>query len=122
MSYCPNCGKLINDGDNFCSNCGYDIVGKKEKYTYAYRKDEDVKNDEVVVEATVVESKSKLIAGLLQLFVPFGIGRFYLGYNDIGVAQLILTFFGIGCLWTFIDGIYILCDGVSKDAKGVPLK
>lgn len=25
MIYCPNCRKQLNDGSNFCSNCGYKI-------------------------------------------------------------------------------------------------
>src|SRR6478752_4730177 len=31
--------------------------------------------------------KSKLVAGLLQIFLPFGIGRFYLGDTKTGVWQ-----------------------------------
>lgn len=26
MKYCPNCGTLLNEGDNVCSNCGYILV------------------------------------------------------------------------------------------------
>jgi hypothetical protein len=34
--------------------------------------------------------KQKIVAGLLQLFAGgFGAGRFYLGHNGIGVAQLL---------------------------------
>src|SRR5688572_11084900 len=29
--------------------------------------------------------KNKLVAGLLQIFLPFGIGRFYIGDTKIGV-------------------------------------
>ena len=25
MNYCPKCGNKINDGDKFCSNCGYKV-------------------------------------------------------------------------------------------------
>ena len=35
--------------------------------------------------------KSKIIAGLLQILLPFGIGRFYIGDTKIGVIQLIVT-------------------------------
>ncbi len=67
--------------------------------------------------------KSKLVAGLLQLLVPFGIGRFYLGDTGIGVAQLLVTVLtcGIGGLWSFIDGIVILATD-SRDAEGRPLR
>jgi TM2 domain-containing membrane protein YozV len=66
--------------------------------------------------------RSKVVAGLLQLFLPIGIGRLYAGHTGIGIAQLLLTlFFGIGMIWAFIDGIVILA-GRPTDAKGRPLR
>jgi TM2 domain-containing membrane protein YozV len=67
--------------------------------------------------------KSKLVAGLLQIFLPFGIGRFYLGDTKTGVWQLVVTVLtcGIGSLWSFIDGIIILATD-SKDQNGLPLR
>jgi len=67
--------------------------------------------------------KSKLVAGLLQLLLPLGIGRMYAGYTGIGVAQLVVTIVtcGIGGLWPFIDGIIILATD-SKDADGYMLR
>ena len=65
-----------------------------------------------------------MAAGLLQIFLGgFGIGRFYLGYTGIGVAQLIITICtcGIGAIWGFIDGILILTGSVSTDSNGNPL-
>jgi hypothetical protein len=65
--------------------------------------------------------RSKTVAGLLQLFLPFGVGRLYSGHTGIGVAQLVLTlFFGIGAIWAFIDGIVILA-GRPTDPRGRPL-
>ncbi len=67
--------------------------------------------------------KQKLIAGLLQILLPFGIGRFYMGDTGTGVAQLLVTIFtcGIGALWPFIDGIIILT-GEPNDSQGRPLR
>jgi hypothetical protein len=67
--------------------------------------------------------KQKLVAGLLQILVPLGIGRFYMGQTGMGVAQLLVTIFtcGIGGLWSFIDGIVILA-GDPKDEYGRPLR
>jgi TM2 domain-containing membrane protein YozV len=66
--------------------------------------------------------RSKVVAGLLQLFLPIGIGRLYAGHTGIGVAQLLLTlFFGIGMIWAFIDGIVILA-GRPTDGHGRPLR
>jgi hypothetical protein len=67
--------------------------------------------------------KQKLVAGLLQILIPLGIGRFYMGQTSMGVAQLLVTIFtcGIGALWPFIDGIVILT-GDPKDEHGRPLR
>ena len=66
--------------------------------------------------------RSKVLAGLLQLFLPIGIGRMYAGHTGIGVAQLLLTlFFGLGMVWAFIDGIVILA-GRPTDGRGRPLR
>ena len=68
--------------------------------------------------------KSRVVAGILQLCLAgFGIGRFYLGYTGIGVAQLLVTIFtcGFGAIWGMIDGIMILTGSVQTDADGRPL-
>ena len=67
--------------------------------------------------------KSKLIAGLLQILLPLGIGRMYMGQTGLGVAQLAVTLVtcGLGALWPFIDGIIILV-GDQRDAQGRPLR
>ncbi|WP_028642296.1 TM2 domain-containing protein [Nocardioides sp. URHA0020] len=67
--------------------------------------------------------KQKLVAGLLQILIPLGIGRFYIGDTKTGVWQLIVTVLtcGIGGLWPFIDGIIILATD-SKDVNGLPLR
>lgn len=63
----------------------------------------------------------KVVAGVLQLLLPFGIGRFYSGHTGIAIAQLLLSFIGIGVLWAFIDGIVILA-GHPTDPHGRPLR
>jgi len=64
-----------------------------------------------------------MIAGLLQIFVPFGIGRFYTGHTGLGIAQLAVAVLtcGAGSLWSFIDGILILTGKVT-DPQGRPLR
>ena len=67
--------------------------------------------------------KQKLVAGLLQILLPLGIGRMYMGDVGLGVAQLVVTLVtcGIGALWPFIDGIIILV-GDPVDSDGRPLR
>jgi TM2 domain-containing membrane protein YozV len=71
--------------------------------------------------------KSKVVAGLLQLLGLVGIvgiGRIYLRYTGLGVAQLIvgLATCGIGAVvWGIIDAVLILTDKV-RDPQGRPLR
>ncbi len=67
--------------------------------------------------------KSKLVAGLLQILIPLGIGRFYIGDSRTGVFQLLVTIFtcGVGAIWPFIDGIMMLV-GDPVDQSGRPLR
>jgi TM2 domain-containing membrane protein YozV len=74
-----------------------------------------------------LSEKSKVVAGLLQLLGLFGlvgIGRIYLGYTGLGVAQLLVGLFtcGIGAIiWGIIDAVMILGDKV-RDPQGRPLR
>lgn len=72
-----------------------------------------------------LSDKSKLVAGLLQIFVgSFGIGRFYLGYTTIGVLQIVVTAvtcLTLGWIWPLIDGIMIIT-GKVPDAQGRTLR
>jgi TM2 domain-containing membrane protein YozV len=65
--------------------------------------------------------KSKLAAGLLQILLPFGIGRFYTGHIGIAVAQLLLSVLWIGIIWSIIDGVLILAQG-GTDRQGLQLR
>lgn len=113
MKYCSNCGAEIKEGAAFCPKCGTKVGAKKA-----------AEGTVVNGASTNVQPKSRVAAGLLQIFLGgFGVGRFYLGYTGIGVAQLLVSVFtcGIGAIWPFIDGILILTGSVSTDADGNPL-
>jgi TM2 domain-containing membrane protein YozV len=74
-----------------------------------------------------LSDKSKVVAGLLQLIGLFGlvgIGRIYLGYTGLGIAQLVVGIVtcGIGAVvWGIIDAILLLTDKV-RDPQGRPLR
>jgi TM2 domain-containing membrane protein YozV len=81
-------------------------------------------------------AKSKLAAGLLGIFLgAFGVHRFYLGFNNIAIAQLAVGVIGLillpftcglifigASIWGLIDGIMILTGSISADATGRPLR
>ncbi len=63
--------------------------------------------------------KSKVTAGVLQIVLPFGTGRFYTGHIGIAFAQLAVVVFtcGIGAVWPIVDGIVLLANG-GTDPQG----
>lgn len=63
--------------------------------------------------------KSRVITALLQILLPFGIGRMYSGRVGLGVTQMLVTVLtcGAGGIWSMIDGIVILI-GQPKDGDG----
>jgi TM2 domain-containing membrane protein YozV len=65
----------------------------------------------------IVSDKNRVLAGVLN-FIP-GFGRFYLGYSSIGLLQFMLTpCFGIGWIWSIIDGVGILAGACPEDGYG----
>lgn len=69
--------------------------------------------------------KSKLTAGLLGILLgAWGVHRFYLGYVNVGLLQILVSLLtcGIGGLWGFIEGIMILTGSIHMDAQGNPLR
>jgi TM2 domain-containing membrane protein YozV len=74
-----------------------------------------------------LSEKSKLVAGLLQLIGLFGlvgIGRIYLGYTGLGIAQLVVGLLtcGLGAIiWGIIDAVLLFTDKV-RDPEGRPLR
>jgi len=67
----------------------------------------------------VKSNKSRVAAGLLQIFIP-GVGRMYLGYAAYGVVQFVLSIAtcGVLWLWSLIDGIIMLTGGLKLDGYG----
>lgn len=71
-----------------------------------------------------LSDRSKLTAGLLGLFLGcFGLGRAYLGYNTVAIAQIVVTWltFGVGVIWPLVDAVFILA-GRIPDAQGRRLR
>ncbi|MEU8639827.1 DUF1707 domain-containing protein [Amycolatopsis sp. NPDC048633] len=66
--------------------------------------------------------RSKTVAGVLQIVLPFGVGRFYTGQVGLGLLQLLVVLMtGVGVIWPIVDGIVLLRDG-GLDAQGRPLR
>jgi TM2 domain-containing membrane protein YozV len=130
MIFCNSCGAQNASNVNFCSHCGAALVGvfAQQQQPQQPQQAQQFQPPQIEIQGVVLplgyQQKSKMVAGLLQLFVPFGIGRFYLGYTNIGIAQAIVTAVtcGVGAIWEFVDGILILMGNVKIDGNGYPLK
>jgi len=133
---CVHCGVPPSNGRNFCQNCGAAtdpnaVICVTCGVTLANRM-----ADAGILQAGAGD-KSKMAAGILGIVVGgFGVHNFYLGNNGKGVAQLLLTVFGIvlSCvyigvfmvmaayIWGLIEGVMILTGSIDSDAEGKPLK
>lgn len=112
--FCANCGFQLEDNSEFCPSCGTNQNGGGNPQQ---NMNNNTNNNS--------QAKSKLVAGLLGLFLGgWGIHNFYLGYTNKGITQIFVTIFtcGIGSLWGFIEGIMILAGNINCDSDGVPLK
>jgi TM2 domain-containing membrane protein YozV len=106
-------------------------TSKKQKPIEPEVMDEkDVKRNQSQTFNPQTEPKSKLVAGLLGIFVgSLGIHNFYLGYTNRGVIQLLLSTVGsivivgpiIAGVWGLIEGIQILSGTINTDANGTKL-
>lgn len=152
---CPRCGAVItDDASRFCTTCGgaLEVAQQPQQpvndQSMNYQQQQQPVNNQNMnyqqpqqgynpnpgyqqpqqqyqQQNYGTEQKSKLVAGLLGLFLgAWGVHNFYLGNTGRGVAQIIVTIVtcGIGALWGLIEGIMILTGSINKDAKGIPLK
>lgn len=83
-------------------------------------------------QAVAENSKSKVLAGLLGVFLGWlGVHRFYLGYKRLGAVMFAL---GVVCvtvghpllpipiIWGLVEGILVFANVIKRDAYGNPLK
>ena len=108
-AYCPHCGKETAPVAAVCLSCGCSLTNTK----------------------AVEGAKSKLIAGLLGIFLGgLGIHDFYLGNTQKAIIHIILATAGalvfigpvISGIWGLVDGIFILTGKISVDANGNALR
>ena len=102
---------------------------QSQPYTYQDLSTNSTQNTEQSTSNNATPQKSKLVAGLLGIFLgAFGVHNFYLGFNNKAVAQLLITILSCGLLsvvsgiWGLVEGILILTGEKNTDAQGNPLK
>ena len=99
--FCYHCGKEVDENAFVCVYCGYTLANPSNPNS---------------------KLKSKITAGLLAILIGLGIHNCYLGFTGKAVAQLLLSFCGVGYIWCLIEGIMILTGSINQDANGLPLR
>ena len=124
MNYCPKCGMKLNEGDLFCSNCGYKIEANEKEVEEKELTGKDFFNSTYTPEATEPNKKSHPLAkaGFILSLVSMGlfvllfiiIGAFYneseLSYGISALIYLTVIFFmftGFAALGTSIPGFIV---------------
>ncbi len=110
--------------NKYCSNCGAEL---KERADVCLKCGKLVRKSSINLQTDIPEGrKSKIVAALLAFFLGvFGVHNFYLGYTGKGIAQLIITVFGVlliigplvSYVWAIIELVCILT-GSIKDSEG----
>ena len=136
--FCNHCGAQMSEGAGFCTQCGTSTgagasptgPAPQPPLTPGWTASASGPSSSPLAPAPGAP-KAKLVAALLGIFVgAFGIHRFYLGYNAIGIAQLVLGVLGIvtcgittlaSAIWGLVEGILILTGSINRDAQGRPL-
>lgn len=123
--FCKNCGKEIHpqaaicvacgfrngDGDRYCAHCGDTVEPGAQVCLHC--------GFATRPQRAAANAKSKLVAGLLALFLGgIGIHNFYLGYTGKGIAQILLSCTGISGIWAFIEAIMLFTGKIDTDANG----
>lgn len=138
--FCSQCGAQTPDGSPFCASCGQPTGAAQSapgpspdaaQTPPAIAQPPTAQPLPPPPQAAAAAPKSKMVAALLGIFVgAFGVHRFYLGYNPIGIAQLVLGVLGFvtcgittlaSAVWGLVEGIMILTGKINKDAAGQPL-
>lgn len=136
---CRNCGASVPADVTRCVKCGSYLEAApappREAPSAPASQQEPAPETQPVGPAV----KSKVTAGVLGILLgEFGAHRFYLGYTQIALVQLLITVLlgfplilacGIGFyvivgmwIWGLVEGICILSDVIDRDAQNRPLK
>jgi len=135
-AFCVACGVAPRSGAKFCSNCGGETDAVSQFCIKCGAQLTPAAMQAAPADPTV---KSKMVAGVLAIVLGcFGIHRFYLGYNNIGIIQAVMGAVGLvllpftcgisgilllgAAVWGLIDGIMIFTGSINRDAAGKPLK
>lgn len=92
--FCSRCGNEVASGDRFCPKCGLALVPNAPQ--------SEIPRD---------VPDRKHLAGLLGILLGgFGIHKFYLGFTEEGILEIVMTLISCGGLGIigFIEGLIYL--------------
>ena len=95
-SYCPECGKKLEEGSDFCSDCGTKVNSESVN--------DFEKNNESTYEQTKVIIKDEKSPGLAAVFsfLIIGLGQIYNGEIAKGLILLVVSYICIALFFLII--------------------
>lgn len=134
-NFCQNCATPTHPMAEVCHHCGVQLAGGGYASGYTGGYASSYPAPYAGGYPMTVSPYTKTTAGLLGIFLGgFGAHRFYLGYNAIGIAQLLLWLSGpvlrealgatflvgtvIAGIWGFVEGVLIFTNQIPTDAQG----
>jgi TM2 domain-containing membrane protein YozV len=133
--YCRNCGNEITPGAVICVGCGLS-VGRGNRFCQNCKAETNPAAELCRVcghrlAGVGIGRRSRLAAGVLGILLGWlGVHRFYLGYTNIAIVQLLLGVLGLltclvttlaAAVWGIVEGVMILTGQMNEDADGQPL-
>lgn len=119
--FCVNCGKELDEGTEFCNECGTPVNGQ---ITVNNNKNTNPSSKNNVNKTTVTASdKNPVLAAVLSFFIV-GLGQIYLGLNKKGIILFVAAVISI-CLFAILIGellfliiwIYAIYDAYNSAGK-----
>lgn len=119
---CPSCGANIDVNVSECKYCGEVLVATQPQYQQQYQGNQQGEvppqyggGPQVQQPIEVVNSKNKVVAGLLGIFIGgLGIHKFYLGKIGQGILYILFCWTYIPVVIGFIEGIVYLASSDEK--------
>lgn len=116
--YCSNCGKSVNDNQEFCLGCGVKVgtgnsfcpnCGNPRQQNAVFCLGCGISFTQVEQKTGYLNGQDKTTISIICFFLGgLGIHNFMMGEKKRGIAKILLSFVGVSSILALIDFIKIL--------------